>query len=396
MTGLCTLGLALSIYLGWHDLVGGAVIGCGGGSSCDAVLNSRWSSIGGVVPVSGLAAGTYLAMLLASFFIGPRTALPDRRLAWGAMLILAGAAAGSAVWFIIIQKWIVGALCPYCMATHVIGLLLAGIVLWRAPMGMSQAATIDANSDRLRHARPYRRGVALGWALIGVALASVMATSQAAFAPPAAFRAGAIQVARPDFNPRVAPIVGPQDARYVVAVLFDYRCSHCQRIHSMLESAIAQYGGSLAFALCPAPLNTECNPYVARQVDEFKDSCDLARLGLALWRADPKAHAEFDRWMFGRESGAMGEPWHPRSLEAATAKAIELIGQPKLDAARKDPWIDQFLQISVRTFGQTIGPNQSGNAVPKLVFGQRWVTPEPKDAADLLKVLQQSLGLPQP
>ena len=133
LTGLIALALALSAYLGWHYLVGGSVIGCGGGSPCDQVLSSRWSTIGGVLPVSGLAAGAYLAMLVASLFIGPATPAPVRRLAWGAMLVLVGAAAGSAVWFIIVQKWIIGAFCPYCMTTHITGLLLAALVIWRAP-----------------------------------------------------------------------------------------------------------------------------------------------------------------------------------------------------------------------------------------------------------------------
>src|ERR1019366_1386851 len=108
LMSLSTLGLALSAYLSWHYLMGGPVIGCGGGSPCDQVLNSRWSSVAGVLPISGLAAGAYLTMLVASLFIGPGTEMQVRRLAWRAMLVLVGAAAGSAVWFIIVQKWIIG------------------------------------------------------------------------------------------------------------------------------------------------------------------------------------------------------------------------------------------------------------------------------------------------
>src|ERR1051325_10142613 len=142
LTGLSSLALAFSLYLSWHYLAGGSMTGCSGGSSCDDVLSSRWSAVGGVLPVSGLAAGLYLAMLIASFSIGPATAVPVRRLAWRAMLILVGAAAGSAVWFIIVQKWIVGSFCPYCMATHVSGLLLAPLVIWRA----SQEFQEDSNA----------------------------------------------------------------------------------------------------------------------------------------------------------------------------------------------------------------------------------------------------------
>jgi uncharacterized membrane protein len=116
ITGLSALALALSAYLGWHHLAGGSLIGCGGGSPCDEVLHSRWSTIAGVLPVSGLAAGAYLAVLVASFYIGPSTEAPVQWLAWRAMLVLVGAAAGSAVWFTIVQKWVIGAVCPYCGA----------------------------------------------------------------------------------------------------------------------------------------------------------------------------------------------------------------------------------------------------------------------------------------
>src|SRR5262245_18986352 len=132
LTSLCAIALALCSYLSWHYRMGTTVIGCGGGNSCDQVLSSRWSAVRGVLPVSGLAAGAYLAMLVASLFIGPATALAERRLAWGAMLILVGSLAGSAVWFTIVQKWVIRAFCPYCMATHVLGVMLAVLVIWHA------------------------------------------------------------------------------------------------------------------------------------------------------------------------------------------------------------------------------------------------------------------------
>src|SRR5579872_2063068 len=90
LTGLSALGLAFSSYLSWHYLTGGSVIGCGGDSPCDQVLNSRWSTVAGVLPVSGLAAGTYLALLVASLAIGPAAKPVVRQLAWCAILVLVG------------------------------------------------------------------------------------------------------------------------------------------------------------------------------------------------------------------------------------------------------------------------------------------------------------------
>ena len=381
VTGLSTLALSLSGYLSWHYLSGGSVIGCTGGSSCDQVLSSRWSSVAGVVPVSGLAAGTYLAILLASFFIGPRTALPDRRLAWGAMLILTGAAAASAVYFIIVQKWLIGAFCPYCIATHITGLLVAVLIFWRAFVQEDDVSTAQ---------RVLRPLPAISLALVGVGLAGVLAACQFAFPARAIYQAGNSQSSLPAVDPHAAPLAGSPDAPYVVTLLFDYNCPHCQRIHSMLDEAIGRYHGKLAFVLCPAPLNSQCNPYVARDVDEFKDSCELAKIGVTVWAANREAFAAFDRWMF---TPVPGERWRPRSLQAAKAKAIELVGQAKFDAAKNDSWVNRYMQTSVEIFGST---SRGGNAVPRLVFGSRWITPEPEDASELVSILHDSLGVPQP
>jgi uncharacterized membrane protein len=336
---LSALGLALSGYLAWHSLLGGSVIGCGAGSPCEEVLGSRWSSIGGVVPVSGLAAGAYLAMLLDSFYLFPPTEASVRRLAWRALLILVGAAAGCAVWFIILQKWEIGSFCPYCMTTHLISLLLAGLVIWQAPRQVDASDIVLTNgSDPNPHSpaplpRVIRRLPAYGLAGTGLILAGVLAACQVAFAPPAAFRSGQALADLPPLDPRAVPLIGSPDARYVVTLLYDYECPHCQHLHSLLDEVIRRYNGKIAFVLCPTPLNPACNPFIPREAEEFKYSCELTKIALAVWVANRGAFAEFDKWMFSHEPG---ERWQPRTPEAARAKAAELVGQSKFDAAQSD------------------------------------------------------------
>jgi uncharacterized membrane protein len=406
LTGLSAVALALSSYLGWHYLSGGSAIGCDGGSPCDLVLKSRWSTIGGVLPVSGLAAGLYLAMLVASLALGPASEAPVRRLAWRVMLVLVGAAAGSAVWFAIVQKWVIGAFCPYCMATHVTALLLGALVIWRAPIQLDQDSTAVAlagpssgqvsgaavpvrNVSRATGRRSTGRLAASTLPLVGLALAGILAACQVGL--PIPYRGGATQANLAAIDPHAVPLVGSSEAPYVVNLLFDYKCPHCQQLHFMLAEAIRRYGGKLAFALCPTPLNHQCNPYVPRETDEFKDSCELAKVGLAVWVARHEAFAAFDQWMFSFESG---DRWHPRSLDAARAKAVELVGQANFDAACTAPWVQGYMQTSIRIFADTI---QSGNGgIPKLVFGSHWVIPEPNDAHDLVLLLQNGLGVPKP
>jgi uncharacterized membrane protein len=401
LLSLNLLALALSSYLAWHSLMGGAVIGCSGGSSCDQVLNSRWSSIGGLLPVSGLAIGVYLAMLVAGLYLGPGTEVSIRQLAWRAMLVLSGAVAGSAAWFIIVQAAIVHAFCPYCMTAHVTGLLLAALVVRQARQqeadeardggalaggGKNGSATSPSRSATGRS--PLQQTGIFGSVLIGVVAAGLLAASQAMFGPTAVYSKGEAHETVRGLDPHQVPMLGSPDAEYVVTLSFDYNCSHCQQIHFLLDEVVRRYGGQVAFALCPAPLNSTCNPYIPQTVPAFASSCDLARISLAVWAAKREAFPGFDQWMFSLESG---DRWHPRTVEAAKAKAIELVGQSKFEAALRNPWVEQYLQASVQIFG-----NAGAGAVPKLAFGPHWVTPEPDGADDLMEILQDALLLPKP
>lgn len=380
--GLSTLALGLSSYLGWHYLMGGSVVGCGVGSSCDQVLNSRWSAIGGVLPVSGLAAGVYLAMLVSIFFIGPATETSVRQLAWGAMLVIVGAASGSAVWFTILQKWLIGAFCPYCTTTHITGLLLAALVIWQAPR---QKVSPDA-AQRIIGFLP-----AIGLVVVGLSLAGILAAGQLVITIPAVYIESQSQENLPAIEPNSVPLVGSPDAQYVVNLLFDYKCPHCQKMHFMLNEAIRRYDGKLAFALCPAPLDKKCNQYVFSEVEAYKDSCELVKIGLAVWLANREVFPDFENWMFSFESG---DRWKPRNLEATRIKAIELLGEENFKNALADPWIDKYLATSVQLYGQTIQSGKGG--VPKLVYDSRWIIPEPYSADDLVSILRDSLGVPMP
>ena len=284
---------------------------------------------GGVLPVSGLAAGTYLAMLAASLCMGPATAAPDRRLAWGAMLVLAGAAAGSAVWFTIVQKWVIGAFCPYCMATHLTGLLLAALVLWRAPRQFDDDSTTVAPDKSALPAPAAPRP------LIGPWTASAWPWS--VWFSPVSWRP-----ARPPFLPR--PSIAAARCKKACPPLIPAPCrwsvhptpptsSSCSLIInapiasnciSLLDEAIRRYDGKLAFVLCPTPLNSQCNPYIPRHVEEFKDSCELAKIALAVWAARREAFPVFNRWMFSSEPGDRLASAQPRRRPGQSGR----IGRP--------------------------------------------------------------------
>lgn len=370
LTGFSVLAAALSIYLSTHLLLGGQLIGCSGGSSCDEVITSKWSMLGGVLPVSSLAVGVYLALFVASFYVGLKTDELVRRLAWKAALILIGAVAGSALWLIGVQIWLIGRFCPYCMTTHCIGLILTVLIVWKA----------------LQILRPLQ---IFALFLTGLILAGILVMLQVQLAPKTAYIDGQSQEIAPIVDVQNAPLIGPRNAPYKVTLLFDYNCTHCQKIHFMLEDVVHRCNGKLAIILCPTPLNTKCNNYVPRDVDVFRSSCELARLSLAVWRADRNAFPRFEKWLFTYDSG---DKWQPRSLDAARLKAKELIGSDKLKTALTDVWLNQYIQTSVQLFGQTLKEGKGG--IPKLIYGSRWIIPEPSNADDLSLLLQTSLNLP--
>lgn len=399
LTALNTVALILSIILSWHYLSGGSMVGCGGGSPCDLVLNSKWSVIAGMIPISSLAVGVYLALLVASLFIGPATEAPIRRLAWCVMLILAGAITGSAIWFTILQKWFIGAFCPYCMTTHITGLLLSALIIWRSTREIEnqsngiplKSRTNVKNMSSSAKQRIIRPLPAIGPVLIGLVLTGILAVYQVNFTPSAVYRDGESKDNLPAIDYSDVPMVGSPKAPYVVTLLFDYNCPHCQKLHFILNEAIRRYNGKLAFVLCPSPLNPGCNTYIPQVVDAYKNSCELARIGLAVWLVNRESFYAFENWMFTFESG---NSWQPRDFESARAKAIELVGQAKFDTALTDPWIGQYLQNCTQIYGQTIQNGKGG--VPKLIYGSQWVIPELSDADDLITILQKSLGVPMP
>jgi len=400
MVILNVIALVLSGVLSWHYLMGGSMVGCDGSSPCGEVLSSKWSTILGVLPVSGLSVGTYMALLASAFFIDASTDLGVRQLAWQMMLVIAGAVVGSAIWFTIVQKWMIGNFCLYCLSAHITGLLLSILIIWRVTKetNNSTISTSDKNNNvkkdnelssvSIKIVRPLR---ALFLVVIGLTFTGVLTAFQLSYTPSSVYTDGDSQENMVVVDYHSAPMVGSPEAPYVIALLFDYQCPHCQKIHFQLDEVIQRYAGKVTFVLCPAPLNTKCNPYVPADRDAFKNSCELAKIGLAIWFAKKEAFPVFENWMFSFDSG---DKWQPRSLDEVKTKGIELLGQAKFETAMSDPRVDKYLQTCVQIYGKTVQNGKGG--VPKLVFGSRWVIPETSSADDLMSILQKSLNLPKP
>lgn len=351
-----------------HSLNGSALVGCGAGSACDSVMGGRWSTLFGIIPVSALAASVYVALIiccLCLLFVKDEEILKFCPMA---LLILAGAIAGSALWFVGLQIFDEGALCKYCMSAHAVGLAVTALVLAAFLRKVGRGGLLFAS---------------------GLALAALLAVVQALTAPDYVYQQGQAGEPLPLIPADEAPVIGDADgAEYVIDLLFDYQCSHCQKLHGILPDVVEAFDGRVAFVLCPCPLSPKCNPYVPREDTRFEGSCDLAGLSLALWRIDPAAWQTFDAWLF---SPSGDEGWWPRPVQDARAMAESLAGAGLPDETLTDGFVSSRIARTADLFGRTSSRGQGG--IPRFIYGDKWVVPEADTAGDIVQILTSEFGI---
>ena len=125
VVALALLGFGVAGYLTALKLGGTQAFLCRGGSGCDLVQASRYSVLAGV-PTAMWGAGIYVAIAVLSAM--PRTA---RR--WQAAFMLGSGAVAFSLYLTYISIFVIGATCPYCLASGGIAVALLVVMLWRRP-----------------------------------------------------------------------------------------------------------------------------------------------------------------------------------------------------------------------------------------------------------------------
>lgn len=311
--------LGLTGYLTVIALLGdGRPIGCGDGSGCAGVLSSKWSKAFGV-PVSGLATGLYLVVLV--------TLVTRKRL--GGVLLAAAAAAvvGAAVWFTYVQVVEVQAICKYCMADHAIGLALAAVLL---------------SATRAKALLP---GVVVGLLGTAVLVGVQLNTAEDAFvvAGGGGERQGqtlTLLDGRLTLNLDEEIVHGDPESDRLLVKMYDYNCPHCRHAHRIA----AELPGT-TWVMLPVPMSPACNAYLPElPMAAMTHSCELARLALAIHRIDPGKLAAYDDW-------AYGEGW-PHTAEQGRAFAETLVEAGQLDQQLADPALDAILKRNTDAWGR--------------------------------------------
>jgi uncharacterized membrane protein len=361
---LCAACLLLAGWMVFHALTGARMVGCGAGSGCDSVMGSPWAYVAGGVPVSLPAAVVYILLALCVLFLGGESA-EDRsldRILWPLMYFLSGCIVGAAGWFCYLQAFVLHTFCPWCTALHLIGCILAALILFGSVVGTSRYL----------------------WFAAGLAAAAAFALVQVYTRPEAVYDAGRTDASLPAFADGEAPALGASDAPDELTLLFDFQCIHCRRLHKVLPEVLAQAGGQYRIRLCPVPLSSACNPYIPNSgIDRFAGSCPLTRYALAVWYGRPDAcEAYWDYLLGGGDEHAFIDP------ADAEIRARALLGDA-FDTALADPRIDVYLKKVEELFGRTSNAEKSG--VPRLIHGRNWLVPETDQADKLLELIRLSL-----
>ncbi len=396
------IALAVSVYLLYVTFGGTSVAGCGPDSGCDKVLQSRWSKWFGI-PVSLYAVLLYGAMLILTFRLSPAV-LPERqRDAWVKLIPLAALALASIVWFSVLQYLVLKQFCPYCMTDHICGLIAASLLFLLAPFGNPPEKSWQAEKQVFVQPSIVPKLLALAFVAFALFAAGQIAyhpktfsareiasTAPATNAPLPALETNRWFVAynglfRFDLN--IVPLIGKPTASNAIISLFDYTCHHCRIMHWHLMEAMSHLSNQLAIVSLPMPLDNKCNYTVRQTPAPHTNACEYAKIGLAIWRANPAVHHQFEDWLFTPEQ----TPLPPVVRQYASA----LVGSNQLARALQDPWVEQELQAGITIYATNFYHLHNGS-MPQIIVGQKLSSGTFGSVADFYKLLDEQLGIKPP
>jgi len=248
------------------------LLGCGVDSACSEVLGSTWSKIGGI-PLSFLGMTAYVALLFSarSEFRFRRKSIVVPFLATGVTL--------AAAWLLAVQVFAIGALCPWCCATHAVAVIGAGLVMV-SRSGLSKSEKPNIVSMPV-WAAPAMAAVAVA-GLGVVQIASDHTVSETAELgngvrvmvendrPVLALHDGEFEI-----DTAALPVTGAEHPVHWIVTLSDPTCEHCRDLQTFLDEE--GQAADTAYVHLPVARNQ-----VARHLQH-----DL----LVLFRTAPELHA---------------------------------------------------------------------------------------------------------
>jgi uncharacterized membrane protein len=359
---LVLAGFSLNLYLLFRRMTDGGIAGCGGGL-CEQVLASRWAVVFGV-PVTVFGALVYLGLMASLAPSCRRLTTP-----------LLGAVLGAVGWFVFAQAVLIGEFCPWCIAAHVVGLAVVGVGAQRSQGGLA--------------AWGYAAFLSIGlMQLYGPVPASHRIEGTPAPAAGLPVQAGgegrkvSFDGGRKSFAVGELPRLGSAEAKHVMVEYFDYQCPSCRIMGGYLSALVEKHPADICVLLMPVPLDPVCNDAFLPGDVGHPESCEFARIALAVWREKPDAFPVFHR-------AILSDP--ALKVPDVLLLARKHVARARLDAAMDDPWIDAIIAANVADWVSFSGKTKQ---LPKLlVRDKRILHGLPSGEADFIRVMEKELGL---
>lgn len=184
------------------------------------------------------------------------------------------------------------------------------------------------------------------------------------------------------YNTTTVPHLGPEDAPHVIVKYFDYTCSTCLSLHQQLGRFFKNHPKKFCLMVLPVPLNRDCNPHFPENQPPHPGACELTRLSLAAWKADPKLFPKVHELLFTRPI---------LTPETAEIGVAQIVGEEKLAKALKDPWVEGMLKANLNDLGKLV---KQSVAMPKLLVSKgRMLHGPPPSERLLIYSLEQEFKL---
>ncbi len=431
------LALFIDLYLSYSGISGDSVIGCGVNSDCDKVLQSKWSKLFGI-PVSLFALPIYIALIYSVGLFRENIESRKQRSAWRITLFCSFLVLGAAIWFTFLQIFVIKSICPYCMAAHILGGVASLILILKAPIYKPNHRGERESRIYITPRRAKKRLIFASALLALLVIGQIIYSPQTHIVKPITAdvlqptnqpqptvltnvvlsNAPAVTTVSPtlttnvqskppstaipqtvqdsgifklqiggasfQFNLDEVPVLGYTNAPCKILSLFDYTCHYCREMHHHLLELAQIYSNRICIVNLPMPLDANCNPLLPRTPRAHVNSCEYAKIGLAVWRANRFAHTEFEKFVFEGEN--------PPPLEKVRDYAENLVGKDKL--AISDPWVSSMIKTTTSLFSTNALYLFQGQ-MPQIIIGTNLISGRIQDKAVLVEQIEKQFHLSQ-
>lgn len=175
------------------------------------------------------------------------------------------------------------------------------------------------------------------------------------------------------------PIIGSPNAKHIFVELFDYTCPHCRATQQAIRGARERFKGELAVIVLAVPLSRACNDTVTTEHSSHRESCDLAKYSIAVWRIAPDKFEQYHEYLMTTEPVP--------SAALAKSRAAQLVGAEALDKELAQPNVARYISKHVEMYRK-----MGAGPIPKLVFATTALTGEMRSVQVLCDTIESQFG----